>query len=509
MKKAIAVILVLLLAVSAAACQKGETDAPQATKAAATEAPGSAGTPKATEAPEPAAEPGTTAEPDHTAAPASGGGASVLSYSVSLEKVKAIPAEDLDRWSCTFYEGGIVRFDGDGCTVLDPLGEDRLGKTFDACKGLTDGVFVTYLYDQFPNYCGLVSTDGEMLVPCETVGFWTIGDGSRYVEAIYATEKLESRDGAYVYISEPNQTVYPDESNMYFAGYSRIYDLKERRFIDGIEPGSMGSKSIVGDNLYLRDSDELYRPDGSLVAKGELYLSGDCIIGEENPDGTYTIFNSELEELFSVPFRPSEYFPELGLFCVDGYDLGDEYDSMKYYLIDQAGEAASPIAFSHSLYTSGGFVYGRGEEYYLVVDAQGNTVVDEEDGFTNIEGIGNTGFLEMNKNGEYWLLFPDGSRVPCDSLRGINAFRDTGDQEAVLILKDRDYTFKADHAESLMLRGELPLVAVRNSEGQWAVLDADSGRLLTGYDYISLDYSNGYVYARTEDGWDVYRIVVG
>lgn len=195
----------------------------------------------------------------------------------------------------------LVRYEKDenGNTLYLPV--DHMGKQISTerygyFEELLPGLFLVCSLEDSINNSGLLSEEGELLIPCESaiISHTTLDNTdstkSQFLRVVYATEETENEDEAFFYSSNAFFSIQPQEGDKFYKGYAKIYDLESKRFVPDL--------TITNPNQY----DTRF---------------GGGLISVETVDGEKILYNASGKELF----KSSDYV---------NIDLGDGFYILDY-----------------------------------------------------------------------------------------------------------------------------------------------------------------------------------
>lgn len=433
--------------------------------------------------------------------------------SVSLEKVGEVSGDDFNYRSYTFRKAGILeQSEKDGYaayTVLDPYGEVLIDKLYDGYSDLKDDYFVVYDAEAYPNYRGLVKNDGTILLPCEAVGIREVSGGDRYLEIVFATEEVENEEDAYLYLTDRMFSFGgPEDEDVLYDGYSKVYDLQEERYVEGIEiTNPAESLAQVGDNIFLSSrKHELYNPDGELLSDDPGNLQNGYFYTRDSDTKEYSYYDGDLNLLYTLDFYPSRIIGDFDLLVIN--DQIEEDGDYFYWLADTDGERISDY-YEHSISQYGDFLESyNDDDYYEIMDLEGNVLVPFSEEVTSTYEL-SFGFLSFRKGEDnYSLIYPDGKIVEniSDSSFSFPIYRETDDGYEVFITDDADYSMSVYRVSTVNnLRG---VIAVRSDEdsSSYALYSVKTGEQLLPEEYDRFETAGGYLYAKKGDDWEIYQI---
>ncbi len=408
-----------------------------------------------------------------------------------------------------FYRSALISEQDGRMVVLDPFGENKLGRSFDDRNdyGSYGNLLVVADYSRLPNDLSLVKADGTVLLEDAAIIRPVDLDG-RYATVTYATDVVENKEDAllFLYTREGLGDVHfePGEDDTMYAGYSLLYDTQEQRFVGDLRLDNPGDYfSVVGENILVYrlgvHSQTLYRPDGSLVSELEYSnRSGRFFLLRIDDSEACSVCDENLNELFVLDFTPHDIFGNGALFS-------EYFDDGSYRLVNAAGDAVNDLIFAYSPSEYGGFVYGQDEEgSYLIVTMAGEQVP----GFTDsIESVYECryGFMEIEyRDGGCALLYPDGTIAP---------LRDSISGDLYSEIYDTNEIFLLDTGAYLQTDGDINtlrdlLFSVENDDYLYGLYSLVDGRELLPQKYERIEYSNGYVYAFNGEVYEIYPVTV-
>lgn len=407
---------------------------------------------------------------------------------------------ELDRNYVQTWSGMLVASEDDKWAVLDTLGENKLGRTFDSLNTLVgdEAYLVGYDRSQEPNPLSLFKADGTVLIENAAI-IEPSSVNDRYLEVSFAGEEVKKEEDCFLYSTDAD-----GEKTMY-AGYSQVYDKQEGRFVEGLRIDLVRDDFLfLGDNILLvrgswEEMNELYRPDGSQVATVEEYPVGRFFV-IYTEDGRLSLQDENLNELCELEFNPDSVYADGKLFASKGEDDG-------FRLINAAGEAVSELVFDLDPEEYGNFLYGPdADDNYAVLTLTGETILDFSDQVDWVRELDH-GFLSIEyKDGSFALLYPDGSLAELQEEIDSELFSLNSDEDEVFLLGEGSYRKMEGSIDSL---GDL-LFKVTNEEGLEGLYSLVDGQELLPQIYADIDCANGCVYAqRDSDGvYEIYPISI-
>lgn len=386
--------------------------------------------------------------------------------------------------------------------ILDPFGENRLGRSFDKVDGFGGNLIVATDYARLPNALSLVRADGTVLVEDAAI-IKGGGKENRYAVVSVATDKVDRKEDCFLFAYEPQANIdvrwEPGQGDVMYAGYSAIYDTWEQRFVEHARIDSAAeSIRFVGENILIdrRDAaDELYRPDGSLV--GEVKTSDQLgrFFVSRGEDKRYTVRDENLKELCVLDFAPTGIFaPDLFAKSVEG----------GYQLVNAAGKAVNGIVFRYKPSMKGAFICGSdSDDNKAVLSLSGQTILSFEDKVDHVYEK-DYGFLEIGyKEGGYAVLYPDGTLCPLKD--GLSSMVSRNVEAKEVFLLDKAAYQKMDGA-IYPLRSFT--FTVRNDKGLYGLYSVLDGSEMLPEEYKAISYSNGHIYALRDGLYEIYPLTV-
>lgn len=420
---------------------------------------------------------------------------------VSLgEMLGEMEGEDIEFWT-----GTLTTDFGGKFFVLDAFGEKKLDRGFDYVHTLfCDNELLTgYDDSKSPNSYSLVKADGTVLFEDAAIVMESDSNG-RYLEVTFGTEVVENEEDAIFSYSNWDEN---DESvETMYAGYTQIFDMQEERFVEGLRIENSGDYfSFVGENILLTTSDwdepdQLFRPDGSLIASTNAYKTGDRYFVQEAEDGGYLVLDENLNELCALSFEPYGIYADTTVFATDTEDFD-------FRLVNAAGEAVSDLIFEYPPDESDSFLYGEDENgFYAVLRTNGELVLSFEEQISYVRRC-DYGFLSLSyEDGSFGLLYPDGSLAALKEECDARLFSLPYDSNEIFLLGPAAYIEYESYCEPY---GDL-VFGMENEEGLYGLYSLVDGQELLPPVYDRINYANGLIYAqRVDDGiYEIYPVIV-
>ena len=432
---------------------------------------------------------------------------------LSAEKIGSFAHDDFYLDVC---DGGIIYSKNDndnkkyGFVSFD--GKFNSGATYDYVKSCGDYFTVmpnaSTSKDDATSYnrAGLYDAQGNALLEAKYFNFKSLNE--QYIQVYEATDFTTDKDSALMYITDSFISFEPDEEDLLFVGKWSIYDVKNKRFVEGATGTKAYSVSCYGQFIsYYDDNDNRVEIDADGKA-----LPEDATIFE---NGTYrvdgekdaTVYDNNYKKLFSYSLDDYESI---------SYDsTGDCYTTYKYNgtddgtysVMDYDGKVVSKD-FKDSVNVTGDIIYSNEKLY----DFDGNSLFDKSVKYVNIDQFGQVYRITDNDENEY-LIDATGA-ILCTQTKNDESismsflpYKHTDDKYMYFSYKDKDFTI--DGTSSV---AECAVQTSSDDNGNKKLIDAFSGNvLLEGYTSYedNNETTEGIIVAAKQadsDNWDVYRI---
>lgn len=222
------------------------------------------------------------------------------------------------------------------------------------------------------NSSALADADGNVLVPFECAFYaWPANSRdtqNRFILAYTGTEETENTEDALFYTTDSLIAIGgPGKDDVMYKGYARVFDIKEKKFIDGLRfehVDKNNTVNFIGDSLLVQNEDEthsLYDASGKKICDlGKKTEFNDKYIVERTDSGEYKVYDDAGKELFStdktliVPKSKSGYL--------------QSYSDGKYSVIDAEGNTV--------LQTPVDIVYSEERDTFRTKDGGVNKILD-------------------------------------------------------------------------------------------------------------------------------------
>ncbi|MCR5774228.1 MAG: hypothetical protein K6G42_04000 [Lachnospiraceae bacterium] len=378
-------------------------------------------------------------------------------------------------------------------------GYSGLGGGYFAVRGNSDGV----------NNTGLVTLEGEVLIPCEAAIIEWIRnnrneDCGRYLRVVYGGEKTTDKEKAFFYTTDKRFSFQMEEGDTMYTGYARVYDVVKRQFVPGVQTDNPDSSDMreCGDHFIIQDKEDIsYLYDEN----GKQLLQTTRISGVGNgyiimyDEGLYKLYDETGEMLFSS---------EDSLFEVDsttGY-LKKSINS-NYVLIDKNGEQVLPDMYKAIRSERNGIALVQaltGEQNLISVD--GSVLLTSADNIADIRDWDNhsySGYYYGKGDDGYTLAGPGGAIMSGleETPQHCVVFRDSD----ALVINDKEFSLHLDNKNHRDLG--LGLTSLKSdSTGKYGAFDLFTGKQLLDYEYDKIEGIYGYIYALKGDTWTIYKL---
>ena len=391
--------------------------------------------------------------------------------------------------------------------IYSYLGDPILEEDLYDIEGIGDGFFTVRAATEEVNSLGLVSADGEMLIPCEAAIINeayhtdTPDDPVRYLEVVYATGETEDEDEAFFYTTSAMFSLTPTEDDLLYTGYAKIYDLETRQFVGDITVDNPDRFAVnaCGDYVAVEDLDgnvTVYDADGNETMKVKdhyvpLYGSNFLVVS----DSGYFVYDAANGDKLSF-FEGS----------VDGcgdYIFVRDKDSGTYQVMDPEGDPVLDMEFDSISKVQGGILSAMlDEDTRVLVNLDTGKVIAERDSDGYFTYINHGYWYYENEDEDIVVVAPDGSEYVTGSYySNFTVKQETDDGYAYFVLSDGDFTLELDNTGGTLGEGMLSY----REDGEYGVYDLFSGDVLIPFEYKSVGYGSGYLYAFDGDTYTIYQ----
>ncbi len=415
-----------------------------------------------------------------------------------------------------FEDAGIVIDVDDGrVAILDPYGENKLGKTYDDAELFSTGtgLYVVTDLSRLPNAYSLVKADGTVLLEDAAIIdilSYSVYSGVRYAAVSVAVRETDNEDECFLY-SYPSSAAIdiqlePGKGDTMYTGYTLIFDLQEERFVENVRVNCAGDRiDLVGENLLINyddyeKEDELYGPDGELIGMVKGSDRNRDFFVSRTEDKTYSVQDCSLNELAVLDFSPYRVYGKAEAFAKQTDD--------GFLVVNASGEEISDVLFRYAPNEERIFLIGEDSEgNCAVVTLDGRVLLSYE---ARVKSVYERplGYFEVRyQDDSYAVLTPDGNVIPLKSnlTMDLLSYVNQDDVHEIYIINEQSYC----DTDGLIYSVDRLLYSVRNHDGKFSLHSALDGSLLMEAGYDSYIYSNGYIYAESGDHYDIYPCELG
>ena len=390
-------------------------------------------------------------------------------------------------------------------TLLSYEGKDLLGKGYHNYTYFGAGVTAAYIYDTEVPKCELVNVNtGEVYLADGAAKIEKISDRFYYV--IYATEKTDNQEECFIYFTDRLLAMSPDEGDLLYKGYGKIFDMEKKKIIDSIQIDNGGTKMKACEDTICLEKNwntfDFYDADGKQLGQTMEDTSiGTKYIIQETNDGV-AIYDSKLNKLGAVK----------GAGPVD--DESSTYDlvSDRYleYRDDDYNVGIMTISGKKVLDAKYEFCNGSWNDYLIMYNEDDTASLLLGDGTELIAGGTYESIYKLDeypafklqtKDDKDFLYLPNGKLVDITDAyeSGSIYYMDVGEDyttESYLLYQTgewKTYTNAKTLGHGLL----------RTDEG---IVDMFSGEVLLEGDYDYVYDTEEYIYIYTDNTWLVYQI---
>lgn len=409
----------------------------------------------------------------------------------------------------------LVRYERDGDNKVRYYPVDHMGKTlsdqvFDDVEELLPEVYTVRAIQEGVNNTGLLLEDGEQLLDCEAAIIRCVystytEQSERYLLVVYGTEETENEDEAFFYATESWFSIQPEEGDVFYKGYGKVYDLELRRFVPELTINNADKYALHAGGSLLSYEDEegvtrLYNADGKELYKVEGYASLD--LGDSFAVVDYS---TVLDEQGEVLLKSEDYWNVLdgtGRFLVS-----NGYGDQKTKVMDYFGNLLFELPGDHRVNRDGGgyFCGSIGEDGALF-DKDGNIVVQVEGiSSPSYEGYGIWEFYSLDSEVKTVYYLANGTTVEADGRSAYELINELAEppegEQGILPWNAPEEPVTVPGSYPDRLTSALTLIGDREK----TLIDCFGGNiLLTGK---SIEFANSrYIYVETDGGLTVYEL---
>lgn len=395
---------------------------------------------------------------------------------------------------------------------LTYLGDDIFDRPFEQIEYLGNGYFLAKEYSEEINSVGLITYEGEVIIPFNAAYIEKLSyDTDRYLKVTYSTGETENPDEAFFYTSENLNLLSAfngyDDDDRFFMGYAKIFDMEQRKFVEGIELHNGMDATGCDDKICVEEKNGqgetiIYDSEGNILLASEkqILIGKDfCIISNGNAK---QLCDYEGRVLFETS---SGYLDRIGKDYVEFVD-----DGVKKVL-NKNGEQVYNGEFDYiNMQSANDMLVIQKDGAQKLVRLDGTELMASDnlkkfrytyDGFGIWYYIDDDIYAEKRENG---FINSEGKKVEIshrlDSLVGYN---EDGEQKSLFVVSDLDCTLKFENANIKSLTKGLVTV---EQNYQYQLYDLISGRKLLESEYDYIAYAADYIYALKDDTWQVFHL---
>lgn len=413
--------------------------------------------------------------------------------------------------SLSISVGGISYYLDGKYGVISLDGKKDTGAVYHSCEASYTYFKVSKItpnIDDLESYNskGLIDGNGNVIIPEEYFLIDILNE--QYAKVVKISEVTENKDEAVAYLADKMLSLFPDDADTFFKGEWLIYDLNQKKPIEGVR-GIKGSGASACGTVLRYDDDKGY--NRSMNEKGEelpkdanVYAFGSYSV-ESKLDDTWIakIYDSYGNELFNYNSKECIIVEE-----TEKYFIMKSYEPEKKYIVDKKGNKVSgEFDSSYPFEIHGDVVFSENKIY----DINGKSLSESEYKFCRSdEQTGKYLYLQkeeggydiMSDRGELICQIPDDGEyeVYYDVLS-----KGKGDNEKFYSFKDNDFTIEGYDSISYFL------IETENDDFTSGIVDTTTNKtIIEGYKDIETAIAKGsavYVLAESEDNSiDVYEI---
>ena len=438
-------------------------------------------------APAPDSEPTADPEPVIDTPVSSVEGVSAI-RGIQLKKTGTVEENDVqidDDFSYFVYKDG---------TVSEPY--------YDIKGSLGEGYLIVVESNEDVNTTGLVTSDGEVLIPCEAAIIeWvdTRDTEDRFLKVVYGTEITTNEDEAYFFVHSGFFAIAPSEGDVLYKGYAKIYDVVNKQFVGNLQTSYTGPDAIYacGDSVVLTDAEDntyLYDCNGNLIKQTSrlAYAGNGYMICHDS--GAYEVYDT------TGTLRLSSTDTLSTVTSTHGF-LKKKVDG-KYILIDPDGNQILPDAYKSIEGECNGIVEVKNDkDEYQLIRLDGEVLVTTT-AYVHETGW-NSGYYYFQENEMYTLVGPEG--IIATDLKSNPSDLIVEKDDALLVLNDKTFSLTLDDYRDLYYDG---LIAARSDEtGKFGLYDLYTGKQLLDLVYNEITVENDILRARQGETWTIFEII--
>ncbi|MBR6045133.1 MAG: hypothetical protein IKP47_05815 [Ruminococcus sp.] len=403
-----------------------------------------------------------------------------------------------------FKDDNIYTFKNDDEVVLyDYMGKELLGGKAEYISKL--GKTGLYVYQakgtEATIYCGIIDAQGNEIVSSdEKCGLFEELD-DRFVMAFFPEAETTNGDEAIYYATKRQFSVEAQEGDVYYTGKVKVYDTKERKFLESTTESYAPRYKVCGDYISYYDNDynEIIvssAEDKKIELADTCSLTGSKLITCWKNDKTYA-YDHDMNLLFTTPYNVSTLTDS-----DEFYSLCDT-DNHKYGVIHYTGTVIIEPKYAGIDYLGGGyFSYQTTDDYSKkgIVDLDGKELTKDDYKYITYEGVPGC-FSVCKADAKYELVnLKSGKTVSTDGdySFSVGGYMKEGDLYAYHVIGKDDTSLKVKYSGTYF--GSY-ILNVNNDKALYDLVTGE--KLLEGFDKAYNAF--GYIYVLKDGKVTVYE----
>ena len=410
----------------------------------------------------------------------------------------------------------LVRYEKDEDGTIHYYPVDHMGKmltedSYADVEELMPGLYTVQAFGEGVNNTGLLTEDGEMLIDCEAAIIslmrcdYSRDYSERFLVVVYGLEETENQDEAFFRATKSMFSLTPQEGDVFYTGYAKVYDLEKHAFIPGltINNGDKYATSAGGSCFSYRDENgvtTLYNAEGtSLFSESNAAL--------ELGDGFALLnYQTVIDDQGDVLFQSENY---LNILSGSGrFLLNSGYGEDEAVVYDYFGNQMFSVPGDVRVSSDGGGLFCCSDDNDgMLYDVQGNLVVRVENiGTPSYEGKGIWLFYSLNDEVSSVYYLANGTTVTPDDKSAymlVNKLSDAPEGSISIApwnAPEEPVTLNCSYDSTLCDA----LTLCRGDESN--LVECFGGSILLNEKNI--DFADGsYLYVKTDDGLVVYELI--
>ena len=363
--------------------------------------------------------------------------------------------------------------------------------------------------DEDINSVGLVTTDGEVLIPFDAAFITFTAKhkereaGPRYILAFTGTGQTTNQDEALFTASD---SPFTDDDDTLYKGFIRIFDLKTRQYVNGLkfDHGNSEDFDQVGDNILVDIDDKavVYSPDGKVVYTEQGYLQINSKYMIDRHAGQSVIMDAQGNQLYSTDISTSVLHYDSDYFTQRENNMTTVINAKGEPVLN--GEWSLIIAVSQDRFCT----KKEGDTDYTLLAAD-NTVIDIS---PNVYAYNALGFLMTTKSDyKNMTVITPGNRIfEGLDIYPLNMVFTKDDRTSYLVLNTGEFVSGGGNFFRCVSDGLISLNHTEKGETKSGLIDAFTGETLVDFVYDKIcpvDLSiNDYIYCTDNENIVIYRV---